>query len=54
MSVDTTVLLSLVLLALAAFAVGASGWVLFARDHRAWKAAHAGGNPDTGADVEGS
>jgi hypothetical protein len=38
---DATFLFALVTLALAALAVSASGWVLFARDHRAWKTAHA-------------
>jgi len=37
---DATFLLALVMLAVAALVVGASGWVLFVRDHRAWKAAH--------------
>lgn len=32
---DATFLLSLVMLAAAAIAVGVSGWVLFVRDHRA-------------------
>jgi hypothetical protein len=44
---DTTFLWALMLLAAAALAVGVSGWVLFVRDRRAWKAAHA---PDAGAD----
>jgi hypothetical protein len=38
---DATFLFALVLLAAAALAVSASGWILFARDHRAWKTAHA-------------
>ncbi len=32
---DATFLLSLIMLAAAALAVGISGWVLFVRDHRA-------------------
>jgi hypothetical protein len=39
---DATFLLSLVTLALAAFAVGVSGWVLFVRDRRASAAGAAG------------
>lgn len=38
---DATFLLALVLFAAAALAVGASGWVLWARDHRLAKAASA-------------
>lgn len=38
---DTTFLLALVMLAAAALVVGVSGWVLFARDHRAWRIARA-------------
>ena len=44
---DATFLLALIMHAAAALVVGASGWVLFVRDHRAWKAVHA---PDPGAD----
>ena len=44
---DATFLLALITLAAAALVVGVSGWVLFMRDHRAWRAAHA---PDPGAD----
>jgi hypothetical protein len=38
---DATFLLALVLFAAAALAVGASGWVLWARDHRLATAASA-------------
>jgi hypothetical protein len=38
---DATFLFALVMLAAAALAVSASGWILFARDRRAWKIAHA-------------
>lgn len=38
---DATFLLALVMLAAAALAVGVSGWVLFVRDHRAWRTGHA-------------
>jgi hypothetical protein len=41
---DATFLFALVMLALAAFAVSASGWVLFTRDRRAWKTSNA--SPD--------
>jgi hypothetical protein len=37
---DATFLLTLISLAAAALVVGVSGWVLFVRDHRAWKTAH--------------
>ncbi len=40
MNRDTTLLLALIVLAAAALVVGASGWFLFVRDHRAWKAVH--------------
>jgi hypothetical protein len=43
---DATFLLALIMLAAAALVVGVSGWVLFVRDHRAWKSAHAP-DPDT-------
>jgi hypothetical protein len=36
---DATVTLALILFAAAALAVGASGWVLWIRDHRLTKAA---------------
>jgi hypothetical protein len=36
---DATFLFALILFAAAAFAVGASGWVLWIRDHRLAKAA---------------
>jgi hypothetical protein len=39
---DATFLLALISLAAAALAVGVAGWVLFVRDHRAWKTARAG------------
>jgi hypothetical protein len=39
MTVDTTVLLSLVMLSTAALAVGIAGWVLLLRDRRALKGA---------------
>jgi hypothetical protein len=35
---DATVTLALIMFAAAAFAVGASGWVLWIRDHRLAKA----------------
>lgn len=35
---DSLTLLALVMLSVAALAVGVSGWVLFVRDHRAFKA----------------
>ena len=38
---DATFLLALILFAAAALAVGASGWVLWIRDHRLAKAASA-------------
>jgi len=38
---DATFLLALILFAVAALAVGASGWVLWARDRRLAKAASA-------------
>ena len=38
---DATFLLALILFAAAALAVGASGWVLWTRDHRLAKAASA-------------
>jgi hypothetical protein len=41
MSLDATFLLALVMLAAAAVVVGVSGWILFVRDHRAYKTAHA-------------
>ena len=41
MSLDATFLLALVTLAVAALVVGVCGWVLFVRDHRVWKLAHA-------------
>lgn len=44
MSLDATFLLALATLAVAAVAVGVCGWILFVRDHRAWKLAHA--HPD--------
>jgi hypothetical protein len=44
MSLDDTFLLALVTLAVAAVGVGVCGWILFVRDHRAWKLAHA--HPD--------
>jgi hypothetical protein len=37
---DTTFLFALILFAAAALAVGASGWVLWIRDHRLAKAAN--------------
>jgi hypothetical protein len=37
---DATVTLALILFAAAALAVGASGWVLWIRDHRLAKAAN--------------
>jgi hypothetical protein len=43
---DATFLLALVLFAVAALAVGASGWVLWARDHRLAKAASAAAHPE--------
>ncbi|MGZ4133414.1 MAG: hypothetical protein ACXVWF_10220 [Actinomycetota bacterium] len=46
MNRDTALLLALIVLAVAALVVGASGWFLFARDHRAWKAVH----PHDGSD----
>lgn len=50
MDLDATLLLALVSFAGAAIAVGVTGWVLFVRDHRAWKAAHAAaGDDDAGA-----
>ena len=45
MSLDDTFLLALVTLAVAAIGVGVCGWILFVRDHRAWKLVHA--HPDT-------
>jgi len=50
---DTTVLLALISLAAAAAVVGVSGWVLFARDHRAWREVHAHASGD-GAHPEGA
>ena len=47
MNRDSALLLALVVLAVAALVVGASGWLLFARDHRAWKAVHLHHGPDT-------
>ena len=41
MTRDATFLFALILFAVAALAVGASGWVLWVRDHRLAKAAHA-------------
>jgi hypothetical protein len=38
---DATFLFALVMLAAAALVVSASGWILFARDHRAWRTARA-------------
>jgi hypothetical protein len=38
---DATFLFALVMLTFAALSVSASGWVLFTRDHRAWKTANA-------------
>jgi hypothetical protein len=40
MSLDATFMLALVTLTAAAVVVGVCGWVLFVRDHRAWKLAH--------------
>lgn len=37
---DGLFLLSLIALAAAALAVGGAGWLLWVRDHRAWKASH--------------
>jgi hypothetical protein len=42
---DTTFLWALVMLAAAALAVGVSGWWLFVRDRRAWKAEPAADHP---------
>jgi hypothetical protein len=52
MDLDATFLLALVTLCAAALVVGVTGWILFVRDHRAWKASHAsvGIDPDAGAD----
>jgi hypothetical protein len=44
----TTFLLALIFLAVAAATVGVTGWVLFVREHRLVKAAHADG-PSAGA-----
>jgi cytochrome c-type biogenesis protein CcmH/NrfF len=44
MSLDATFLLALISLAVAGVGVGVCGWILFVRDHRAWKLAHA--HPD--------
>jgi hypothetical protein len=46
---DATFLLALVMLAAAALAAGVSGWVLFVRDHRAWRTGHARPAPHTDA-----
>jgi len=43
---DATFLLALILFAAAALAVGASGWVLWARDHRLAKAGSAAAHPE--------
>jgi hypothetical protein len=40
MNRDGLYLLSLIALAVAALTVGLAGWVLWSRDHRAWRAAH--------------
>ncbi|MGE5227006.1 MAG: hypothetical protein ACM3OO_09045 [Planctomycetaceae bacterium] len=40
MNRDSALLLALVVLAASALVVGVSGWLLFVRDHRAWKAVH--------------
>lgn len=40
MSLDDTFLLALITLAIAALGVGVCGWILFVRDHRAWKLTH--------------
>lgn len=40
MSRDSLFLLSLIALAAAALTVGIAGWVLWARDHRAWNTGH--------------
>jgi hypothetical protein len=37
---DATLLLALVSLAVAAFAIGVSGWILWSRDHRLAALAH--------------
>ena len=47
MNRDATLLLALIVLAVAALVVGASGWFLFVRDHRAWKAVHRHDGSDT-------
>ena len=51
---DTTFLWALIMLSAAGFVVGVSGWVLFARDHRAWKTSHADAAPDHQHVVEDS
>ena len=40
MNRDSALLLALIVLAASALAVGVSGWLLFVRDHREWKAVH--------------
>jgi hypothetical protein len=47
---DATFLLALTLFAAAALAVGASGWVLWARDHRLAKTARAAAHPEVAED----
>ncbi len=45
---DATFLFALVMLAVAALAVSASGWILFARDRAAWMTAKASdAHPET-------
>jgi hypothetical protein len=46
---DATFLFALVMLAVASLAVSTSGWILFARDRRAWKTA--AGAPDAVPDA---